>query len=109
VARFAVAICASTGATRESVAVHLRKPANAAIVPEPQPGGTLAAAPFQLSAREVEVLRLIAAGRNNREIATELVLSVRTVDTHVEHILEKTQTANRTEAAILAYRSGLMS
>jgi DNA-binding NarL/FixJ family response regulator len=50
----------------------------------------------------VEVLRLIALGRSDRDIAEELVLSTRTVNTHVRNILNKTAAANRTEAAIYA-------
>jgi DNA-binding NarL/FixJ family response regulator len=58
--------------------------------------------PADLSAREVEVLRLIAAGKTNREIADALFLSPGTVNVHVTHILTKTSTTNRTEAALFA-------
>jgi DNA-binding NarL/FixJ family response regulator len=63
--------------------------------------------PAGLSAREVEVLRLLAAGKSNREIADALFLSPATVSIHVSHILTKTDTANRTEAAAFAHRHGL--
>jgi len=63
--------------------------------------------PAGLSAREVEVLRLVAAGKSNREIADALFLSPGTVGIHVTHILAKTDTANRTEAAAFAHRHGL--
>ncbi|MEE8465996.1 MAG: LuxR C-terminal-related transcriptional regulator [Dehalococcoidia bacterium] len=63
--------------------------------------------PDALTQREVEVLRLVAAGRTDREIAEELIISVRTVTTHVGNILNKTGTANRTEAATYATRRGL--
>ena len=63
--------------------------------------------PGGLTRREVEVLRLIAAGKTDREIAEELVIGVRTVTTHVGTILAKTGSANRTEAAGYASRSGL--
>ena len=63
--------------------------------------------PDGLSQREVEVLRLIAAGRTDREIADELVISSRTVNNHVRSILNKTAVANRTEAAAYATRHGL--
>jgi DNA-binding NarL/FixJ family response regulator len=57
-----------------------------------------------LSQREVEVLRLLAAGKSNREIADALCISLNTVATHVRNILTKTGTANRTEAAAHALR-----
>jgi DNA-binding CsgD family transcriptional regulator len=63
--------------------------------------------PADLSAREVEVLRLIAAGRTNREIADALFLSPGTVNVHVTHILTKTNSTNRTEAALFARDHGL--
>jgi DNA-binding CsgD family transcriptional regulator len=61
--------------------------------------------PDGLTQREVEVLRLIALGRNNREVAEELVISLRTVAHHVTSILTKTGAANRTEAARYAIRN----
>ena len=63
--------------------------------------------PSGLSQREVEVLRLIAAGKTDREIAEELFISFRTVGNHVRNILNKTNTANRTEATAFAVREGL--
>ena len=63
--------------------------------------------PAGLSQREVEVLRLIAAGKTDREIADELFISFRTVGNHVRNILNKTNTANRTEATAFAVREGL--
>jgi DNA-binding CsgD family transcriptional regulator/predicted ATPase len=60
-----------------------------------------------LSQREVEVLRLLAAGKSNRDIAEALYISLNTVATHVRNILTKTGTANRTEAAAYALRHGL--
>jgi DNA-binding CsgD family transcriptional regulator len=63
--------------------------------------------PDGLSGREVEVLRLIAAGRSNQSIADELLISLNTVARHVAHILNKTNAANRTEAAAYAYRERL--
>ena len=64
--------------------------------------------PCGLTEREVGVLRLIAMGRNNREIAQVLEISPNTVANHVRSILEKTYTANRTEAAAFANREGLL-
>jgi NarL family two-component system response regulator LiaR len=61
----------------------------------------------ELTQREVEVLRLVAAGLNNREIADKLVISDKTVKTHVSSILSKLQLEDRTQAAIYALRHGL--
>jgi len=60
-----------------------------------------------LSRREVEVLRLIAAGKSNPQIADELVISINTVQRHVSNIFAKIGAANRTEAAGYATRNGL--
>jgi DNA-binding NarL/FixJ family response regulator len=60
-----------------------------------------------LSAREAEVLRLLAAGRSNQQIADALVISHSTVLHHVTNILTKTGCASRTEAAVYARDRGL--
>jgi NarL family two-component system response regulator LiaR len=60
-----------------------------------------------LTERELEVLRLIAEGLNNREIAERLVISDKTVKTHVSSILSKLHLGDRTQAAIYALRHGL--
>jgi len=65
-------------------------------------------APDDLSRREIDVLRLIAVGRSNREIGEELFISGHTVANHVRSILRKTGAANRTEAAGYAYRNALI-
>lgn len=62
-----------------------------------------------LTPREVEVLRLIAQGHSNREIAEILVISDATVRTHVSNILGKLHLASRTQAALYALREGLAS
>jgi len=62
-----------------------------------------------LSRRELEVMRLVAAGRTNREIARELFLSSRTVDMHVRNILAKLRCRSRTEATTRAGDLGLLS
>jgi len=67
------------------------------------------AAPVEnlLTEREVAVLKLIAGGLSNQEIAKTLVVSERTVSSHVSNILEKLHLANRTQAALYALREGL--
>lgn len=62
----------------------------------------------RLSAREVEVLRLVAEGHSNRTIADALSLSERTVEHHVSHILDKLELDSRTAAATFAVRQGLL-
>jgi RNA polymerase sigma factor (sigma-70 family) len=60
-----------------------------------------------LSAREVEVLRLLAAGKSNQQIADELVISLNTVRRHVSNVFNKTGVGNRTEAAVYARDHGV--
>ena len=67
----------------------------------------LPATPEPLTARELDVLRLVAQGLANQEIAGRLALSERTVRTHVSQILTKLHLANRTQAALYALREGL--
>jgi two-component system, NarL family, response regulator LiaR len=62
-----------------------------------------------LTEREVEILQLVAKGLSNDEIAEKLVVSEKTVRTHVSHILAKLQLANRTQAALYALKEGLAS
>jgi DNA-binding CsgD family transcriptional regulator/pimeloyl-ACP methyl ester carboxylesterase len=64
--------------------------------------------PDRLSEREIEVLRLLAQGKTNQEIADALVISLNTVSHHVTNILNKATLSNRTEAAAYAYRTGLV-
>lgn len=66
-------------------------------------------ATHNLSAREVEVLRLVAAGRSNGEIAEELFITRKTAGVHVTHILDKMGVSNRVEAAMAGVRLGLVS
>ncbi|HLF79192.1 MAG TPA: alpha/beta fold hydrolase [Dehalococcoidia bacterium] len=61
-----------------------------------------------LSPREIEVLRLIAAGRSNQQIADELVISLNTVRRHVSNIFAKIGAANRADAVSYAHRNGLV-
>ena len=63
----------------------------------------------QLTGREGEVLALMADGRSNAEIAAELVLGLETVKTHVGNVLTKLGVRDRTQAVVVAYRSGFIS
>jgi two-component system response regulator NreC len=66
------------------------------------------ATPDDLSAREVEVLRLIALGHTNAEVAAQLFLSVRTVESHRAHIQQKTQRSSRAALVSYARERGLL-
>jgi len=73
------------------------------------PCADVMARPAGLSAREVEVLRCVAAGLSNREIGLRLYISQNTVANHVRAILRKTGCGNRTEATTYAHRSGVIT
>jgi NarL family two-component system response regulator LiaR len=75
--------------------------------PTPEPTSVSSVEP--LTEREVEVLRLVARGQSNQEIADQLVISEATVRTHVSNILGKLHLASRTQAALYALREGLAS
>ncbi len=79
--------------------------------PYEKPGQRTTAQPLlePLSERELEVLRLVARGASNPEIARELVLSVDTVKRHVYHIFSKLGVKNRIEALARAHALGLLS
>jgi len=62
-----------------------------------------------LTEREAQVLRLIAQGLSNAEIATQLIVSAETVKTHVAHILTKLDARDRTQAVIRAYHTGFIT
>jgi DNA-binding NarL/FixJ family response regulator len=82
------------------------------ILSEPEPAISASrgsAFPDGLTEREVEVLRLIAAGRNNREIAEELVLSVRTVERHITNIYGKINARGKADATAYAMTHGLIA
>jgi DNA-binding NarL/FixJ family response regulator len=86
--------------------------ADGATAPEPAPSAVRDAgvrSPAEilgLSAREWEVLELVAAGRSNGEIAETLYISPKTASVHVTHILDKLGVNNRVEAATIAVRVG---
>ena len=109
------------GATKREIVTTVRQvlSGEAALQPElaarllrrlANEGPTDAAAPAEhLTPREHEVLRLVAQGRTNQEIARELTLSVSTVKTHVEHIIAKLGVSDRTQAAVRAAQLGLLA
>lgn len=72
-------------------------------------GGRAARWHGELTEREADVLRLVAKGRSNAEIAGELFVSPQTVKTHVGNILAKLQARDRTQAVILAYETGFIT
>ncbi len=94
-------------AARGEAVMH---PHVAARVMEELRGGPRAQTPFSsdLSERELETLRLIAEGLNNAEIAERLVISEHTVKRHVSNILSKLHLVDRTQAAVYAWREGVV-
>ena len=100
-ALLADAVAESTALGMNALTPRITALAQAIAAPPP-------AYPCGLTEREVGVLRLMAIGRNNREIGQVLAISPNTVANHVHSILEKTYTANRTEASAFASREGLL-
>lgn len=93
-------LSAARTAFRQLGAVPMADLASSLLAPASPPGG--------LTAREVEVLRLVAAGRSNPQIAAELVLSEKTVARHLSNIFGKLDVGSRTAAAAYAFEHGLV-
>ncbi|MEW5821915.1 MAG: response regulator transcription factor [Cyanobacteriota bacterium] len=64
--------------------------------------------PADLTSREYEIMLLVAKGKSNQEVAEELCIAVRTVETHVANILKKLKFSNRTQISSYAYQQGLI-
>ncbi|SDQ74510.1 response regulator [Thermostaphylospora chromogena] len=86
--------------------VLLAPEAARAVLDEPD-GAVAQSAPTSLTERELQVLKLIAMGRSNREIARELSVAEKTVKTHVSNVFMKLGVQDRTQAALYAVRHGL--
>jgi DNA-binding NarL/FixJ family response regulator len=86
----------------------LAKRARVAPAVEPEPAAVTGADELGLTRREVEVLRLVAHGLSNRQIADELYISSNTAGVHVSHILSKLNVSSRVLAAGVAHRAGLL-
>jgi DNA-binding CsgD family transcriptional regulator len=90
------------------LAERIARQARRARVSLPVPGPAPAPSRFGLTERELEVLRLLADGRGNRDIASELFISPKTASVHVSNILGKLGVATRTEAAAVTHRLHLL-
>ena len=95
----------ATGADLGLLAAEAERVGRRANIPlAPQAAST----PFDLTPRELEVLRLVALGRSNPQIGAELFISRKTASVHVSNILSKLHVRTRGEAAALAYRAGII-
>lgn len=97
----------AAGRTHLDPQIQERLVAAVADQPHTAPTGTDAVLPDDLTPREAEVLKLIAAGMSNAEIAATLVVSDATVKTHINHVFAKTGARDRAQAVRYAYEHGL--
>jgi NarL family two-component system response regulator LiaR len=79
------------------VIMELSKPSQKPLTPDP------------LTQRELEILRLVAQGKSNKEIAEQLIIAEETAHTHMSNILNKLHLASRTQAALYALKEGIAS
>jgi DNA-binding NarL/FixJ family response regulator len=91
----------SPAITRRVIAEFVRRPPDSVRIPAP--------ALEELTARELEMLRYIARGMSNAEIAREAFVSETTVKTHVAHILMKLRVRDRVQAVVFAYENGVVA
>jgi DNA-binding CsgD family transcriptional regulator len=91
----------------ENLAACLPGPIRIAVAEEPARAPTGLPRPAQLTEREAEVLRLIAAGQSNREMAATLCRSERTIERHIENLYRKIDAHSKVEATAFAFRHGL--
>ena len=96
-------------ASPETLLAAVRAVAKGKTYIDPAIGRQLLAAHAALTSRETDVLRQLALGRSNREIAAALAVSEETVKTHVGHVLSKLQVENRAQAIVQALKRGLVT
>jgi DNA-binding NarL/FixJ family response regulator len=87
---------------------RLAEEADPSLQPSPEPPAARRGGPGSLTPREVGVLRLLSAGKTNRQIAQDLHLSLSTVKRHLERIISKLGVSDRTQAAVKAVERGLI-
>jgi predicted ATPase/class 3 adenylate cyclase/DNA-binding CsgD family transcriptional regulator len=95
-------------AVAEAQAISALPVATPAVARSAGPARDRSSEPSGLSPREIEVLRLLAAGHTSKEVAEALVLSVRTVERHITHVYEKIGARGRADAAAFALKHGLL-
>jgi DNA-binding NarL/FixJ family response regulator len=101
-------LCASLLRARALLAPAITRRLIEQFVHRPPPGAQKPPELAEVTERELDVLRLVARGLSNAEIATSLSVSEATVKTHVTHILTKLNLRDRVQAVVLAYESGLI-